>query len=155
MRCSAAAAQDYKEHMNTMLVMCVKGSTYIYVIAEERAGAILELALVDGTVQGTWKRSVLGELVSYRGVVQAPAPATAVEEITRHTVCVSWDSAPHTDLHTYFMYTVIHNCVHTQTYLSAQHTKRIERILSFKHRMRANFHNLLQRPVSWRTTGKP
>lgn len=65
--------------------MGVTAGTHVYFVTEEGAGAILQLALVDSTVQGAWQQVVLGELVTHWGVIQTPAPASTVEHMIRNT----------------------------------------------------------------------
>lgn len=73
---------------DTVNLMGAMTGTHIYFVTEERAGAVLQLALVDRTVQGAWQQVVLGEFVTHRGVIQTPAPASTVEHTIRHAICV-------------------------------------------------------------------
>lgn len=55
--------------------------SYVNVVAEPRAGVVLEPALVHRAVQNAREHRVPRALVLYRGVVEAPAPATAARGV--------------------------------------------------------------------------
>lgn len=53
---------------------------YIHVVTEPGAGAVLEPTLVHRSVHNARKHRVPRMLVLHRGIIEAPAPATAAGE---------------------------------------------------------------------------
>lgn len=51
--------------------------SYIHVVTEPGAGAVLQPTLMHRAVQDAWKHRVPRMLVLHRGVVETPPPATA------------------------------------------------------------------------------